>query len=101
MDINALLAQAQKMQKDLMGVEEELEAQSYTFESQQGLIKVQMNGKLIIEKLEISLELLKDGDKDILEDLMMMTINEAIKEISSKKEDAMNSLTSSMKIPGM
>lgn len=101
MDINALLAQAQKMQSELQEAEQTLESQHYTFESQQGLIKIQMNGKMIIEKIDISLELLNDGDKEMLEDLILMTINNAIQTISIEKEEAMSSVTSSMKIPGL
>lgn len=87
MDFNSLLETAKKMGETASNQQKELENKSFSFSCQNNLITGKINGKYQITELHISQDLM--DDKDMLEDLMMIAINQVEKE----KEDNMKSLT--------
>ena len=73
MNIQAMMKQAQKMQKDLMNKQAEIEKME--FETKQGFVTVKMNGKKEVVSLKIDLDAdFKSDDKDILEDMIKIAI---------------------------
>jgi len=98
MNFNQLLKQAQQMQKKVNKFKKEYEEKTFDFESQQGLIKGQINGKLEIVQLDINPELLAVENKDMLQDLLTVTLNEIMTKTSSEKEDALNKITNGVDV---
>ena len=98
MNIQAMLKQAQNMQKDMMKAQEEINSRSYTGEN--GLVKVTMKGNKKVEKVEISKDedFTKD-DLEMLEDMIMVAVNEAVAKIDQATEQKMGKYTSAF--PGL
>jgi nucleoid-associated protein EbfC len=87
MNMQNLMAQAQKMQRDIQKKQEEINSMEFIGESQ--AVKVTMSGKKLITKVEINKSIIKDSeDIEMLEDMIQIAVNDAIskidKEIDSK-----------------
>ncbi len=90
-----ILKQAQKMQEDLQKTQERLAREEVTGESGGGMVKVTMNGRHEVKRVEIDPSLLSD-DKEMLEDLVAAAINSAVQKVSEKTQEGMASLTSGL-----
>ena len=98
MNIQAIMKQAQSMQKDMQKVEEEIE--NTTFEGESNLVKVKVNGKK--EVLSVTIDNKENLDKDdleILEDMIMVALNNAFKKVDDLREKKMSKYTNMM--PGL
>ena len=85
MNIQALMREAQKMQKDLEKTQKDLENTEYTGES--SLVSVVFSGNMEMKSIEIKCE--DEFDKDdveMLEDMVLLAVNDAIKKINQDKE---------------
>lgn len=94
MDLNKLMAQANKMKAELDKKEKEFNQKIFTYEKQG--IKLIIDGNLKIKSLELNEILIDPEDKDTLQDLIIITINEAIEEISSQKKQISDSIAKGM-----
>ena len=101
MNINALMQQAQKMQQQMNKKQKELESKEYEFTSNGGAIKIKMLGSKVITSLEIDEDLIDKDEREMLQDMLMVAINEAINKVEEDFADAMNGFGGGMKIPGM
>ena len=101
MNINALMQQAQKMQQQMAKKQKELESKEYEFESNGGAIKIKMSGSKEMTSLEIDEDLIDKDEKDMLQDMLMVAINEAIKKIDEDMSESMEGISGGLKIPGM
>ena len=99
MNINQLMKQAQQMQRKAEKIQEELKNKEYPFSVQNDAIKGVMNGDMEIVSLSVNPDLAKD--LTMLEDLMMIAVNQTVREIQKDKEKAMTSLTGGMNMPGL
>ena len=98
MNIQAMMKKKQKMQKDLMNKQAEIEKME--FETKQGFVTVKMNGKKEVISLKIDLDVeFTSDDKDILEDMVKIAINNTCKKIDQTIQDKMGALAGS--IPGI
>ena len=93
-----LMRQAQKMQEDLQKAQEELARTQVTGESGGGLVKVAMNGKHEVARVEIDASLMSD-DKEMLEDLIAAACNDAVNRIADKSKESMSAATAGMPLP--
>ena len=93
-----LMRQAQKMQEDLQKAQEELANAEVTGESGGGLVKVTMNGRHEVRRVEIDDSLVGD-DKEMLEDLVAAAMNDANQRIAQKMQDSMSGLTAGLNLP--
>jgi nucleoid-associated protein EbfC len=93
-----LMQQAQKMQENLSRVQEEIAHTEVQGESGGGLVKVTMNGKRLVQKLEID-ESLFTEDRDMLEDLLAAAFNDGVAKVAAIKQDKMSGLTGGMDLP--
>jgi len=100
MNIQKMMQQAQKMQRDMMQKTEELEAKTYSAKKD-GMVSVEVNGKLEITSIEIDQELLNADYKEELESVVLLVVNEAIKKANDDKEATLGKLTNGMNIPGL
>lgn len=101
MDIGALMKQATKMQKELKVKEEELQNKTYEASVNGGLINVTITGRNQMENIEIDESLLEKDNKEILQDMILMAVNQALGKMNEDKEETMKELTGGIKMPGM
>ena len=101
MNINALMQQAQKMQQQMQKKQKEIESKEFEFTSNGGAIKIKMLGSKEMTSLEIDEDLIDKDEKDMLQDMLMVAINDAISKIDEEINNVMGSVTGGMKIPGM
>ena len=98
-----MLKQAQEVQKQIENVQNELDDLSIEGEAGGGMVKATVNGK--IELLDLSLqEDILEEEKDMIEDLIISAVNNAITKAQEESQNRMNSVTGGMlggmKIPG-
>lgn len=99
-----MLKQAQKMQEKMAKAQEELESLHVEGQSGGGMVTVVANGKKDILSVKIEPEILEE-DVEMVEDLILVAINQAMQNASDAAEEKMNAATGgmlgNMKIPGM
>ena len=100
MNMQALLKQAQKMQKDIADAEETLKNKEYEATIGGGMIKIKLMGDQKIKSIEIAEELLHAEGKEDLEEMLKSAINEVLTKATTEKEKVMSSLTGGVKMPG-
>ena len=100
MNINALMQQAQKMQKEMQKKQKELEEKLFEIESAGGAIKISIYGDRTIEKIDIDKDAIDPEDKEMLEDMLKIALNEALELIENEHEKIQQKMASSMGIPG-
>ncbi|MGB5255207.1 MAG: YbaB/EbfC family nucleoid-associated protein [Sedimenticolaceae bacterium] len=93
-----LMKQAQKMQEDLQKAQEELANAEVTGESGGGLVKVTMNGRHEVRRVEIDASLMSD-DKEMLEDLVAAACNDAAHRIVEQTKERMAGVTAGLNLP--
>ena len=96
MNMQAMLRQAQQMQKDMLKVKDEIDNTEYTGES--SFVKVTLKGTKKVEKVEIDSESLDKDDIEALEDMLVVAINDAQKKIDADTEKKMGKFGN---IPGL
>jgi len=93
-----ILKQAQKMQDELQKTQEKLAQEEVMGESGGGMVKVTMNGRHEVKRVEIDPSLMED-DKEMLEDLVAAAFNAAAQRVSEKMQENMAGLTSGLQLP--
>ena len=96
-NIAGLMQQAQKMQQEMQKAQEELANLEVTGEAAAGLVKVTMNGKHAVRRVEIDPSLL--DDKEMLEDIVTAAINDAVNRIASTTQERMSDMTAGINLP--
>lgn len=97
MNMQAMLRQAQNLQKEMMKAQEEIT--NTTFVKENELVKVTMKGNKKLEKIEISKEDISKDDIEMLEDMILVAVNGAIDEIDKITEQKMGKYTKGL--PGI
>ena len=97
MNIQAMMKQAQKLQKEMMNAKEEIDNKTYTGTS--SFVTVNVKGNKTIENIKINQEQLDKEDIEMLEDILTVAINNAMKEIDKETEQKMGKYTQGM--PGL
>ena len=92
-NMNNLMKQAQKMQRQMEEAQAELEAQEVTASVGGGVVSVTMSGKKEVTKVEIKEEAVDPDDVETLEDLIMAAVNEALRKIEELSQSKMAGLT--------
>ncbi len=100
-DLGGLFQQAQKMQKELKAVQEDLKQRMVLGESGSGLIKVYANGQQEILKIEIDPQAVDADDTDMLEDLILVAVQQALEKAKELSDQETSRVTGGMSFPGM
>lgn len=100
MNMQGLLKQAQKMQKELTKLEDELNEKVYETTMGGGVIKVEVKGSMSVESISIDESLLEKDNKEDLEDMLKSALNDVFAKAVEDKEKNMNQITGGVKMPG-
>ena len=95
-NINNLMKQAQRMQRQMEETTKELEAKEYTAAAGGGAVSVTVSGKKEVTAVKISPEAVDPDDVEMLEDLIMAATNEAFRQLEEANNNAMSKLTGGM-----
>ncbi len=96
--MNDIMKQAQKMQEDLQKAQEEIAKAEVTGESGAGMVKVTMNGRHDVSKVDIDPSLMEE-DREVLEDLMAAAVNDAVRRVEEYQKEKMSGMTQGMGMP--
>ncbi|CUO78830.1 YbaB/EbfC family nucleoid-associated protein [Clostridium sp. NSJ-49] len=100
-NINNLMKQAQKLQKEMAQAQQELEEKEFEASVGGGAVLVKVNGKKEVLSIKIKEEVVDPDDVEMLEDLVLSAVNEALKKAEEETANKMGKLTGGMNIPGM
>ena len=96
-----IMQQAQKLQSKLAQAQEELSNITVEASSGGGAVKVTMNGQQKIQSVKISPEVINSDDVELLEDLVLTAVSEAIAKSQEVAAEHLGGLTGGLKIPGL
>lgn len=100
-NMQQLLRQAQKMQQDVARVQAELEEKEVTASSGGGAVSVTVTGKKRVKSIAIKPEAVDPDDVEMLQDLVLAAVNEALGMAEELAEKEMAKATGGMGMPGM
>jgi DNA-binding YbaB/EbfC family protein len=95
------IQQMQAMQRKMEMMQAELEEKEITTTAGGGAVSVTVNGKKEIVKLEIKQEVVDPDDVEMLQDLVMAAVNEAMRQVEEMSNEEMSKLTGGLNIPGL
>lgn len=95
-NMNNIMKQAQKMQRQMEEAQAQLEESSYTATSGGGAVEVTISGKKEITSIKFDPEVVDPDDIEMLEDLTMAAVNEAIRKIEEVSAQKMSKITGGM-----
>ncbi len=98
---NDMLKQVQKMQEDMATLQADLDEREFTATSGGGMISVTVNGKHELKELKINPDAIDPDEPEMLEDLIIVAVNEAIANATKTSEEEMGAITGGLNIPGM
>ena len=96
MNMNNLMKQAQKMQQKMMQAQEELAEKTLEMTSGGGAVKVVISGKKELKELKINPDVVDPDDVEMLEDLVLSAVNEAIGQADEMYNSEMSKITGGM-----
>ena len=99
MDINKLMQQAQAMQKQLEKATEQINATEFEGVASNGLVKITVNGENKVLSVSLDPGILNPEDKEMIEDLIMIAVNDAIGKADEMKKERLGSMASAMGLP--
>jgi nucleoid-associated protein EbfC len=98
-NLTDIMKQVQSMQSRMGEMQAKLEGLSVHGQSGAGLVKVTMNGKSVVTAIEIDPSLMKPGEKEILEDLLVAALGDAKAKAESLMAEEMKSVTGGLPLP--
>ena len=100
-NMQQLARQAQKLQQQMAKMQEELDAREFEAAAGGGMVTVKVNGKKEVLSISIKPEAVDPDDVEMLEDLVLAAVNEAIRTAGETVEREMSKLTGGMGMPGL
>ncbi len=94
-----MVKQAQKLQKQMAVVQDQLAEERFEASAGGGLVKAVVDGKQMLKELSISPDALKDGDVTLLEDLVLTAVGEAQRASEAHMHETMGKLTGGLGLP--
>ena len=96
-----MIKQAQKMQQDMLRMQEELENKEYEASTGGGVVTARVNGKHEVVALEINPEAVDPDDVEMLQDMVMAAVNEAMRAADTAASNNMSKLTGGLNLGGL
>ncbi len=99
--MNDMLRQAQLMQKKMAKLQEELKEREVESSAGGGMVTVKATGAQEVRSIAIDPSVMESGDVEMVQDLVLSAVNDALKKAKSMMEEEMGQITGGMNIPGM
>ena len=100
-NMNNLMKQAQKFQKQMEDAQKDLENKEFEASVGGGAVTVRVSGKKELKDIVIKPEVVDPDDVEMLQDLVLTAVNEALKKAEDETNSSMGKLTGGLNIPGM
>ncbi|TJX13613.1 YbaB/EbfC family nucleoid-associated protein [Tissierella creatinini] len=100
-NMNNMMKQMQKMQKQMEDIQAELEVKEVEASAGGGAVKVVCNGKREVLSIKIEESVVDPEDVEMLQDLVMAAVNEALRKAESMMNEGMKKVTGGLNIPGL
>ncbi len=100
-NMNSMIRQAQKMQDQITDLQDDIEAREFTATSGGGAVEVVVTGKKTIKSLTIKPEVVDPEDIEMLQDLVISAVNEAVGIVEQTTEEEMSKITGGVSLPGL
>ena len=100
-NMNQMIKQAQKMQDQITELQEDIEGREFSATAGGGAVEVTITGKKTIKSLTLKPEVVDPEDIEMLQDLIISAINEAVNNIETTTEAEMSKITGGVSLPGL
>ena len=97
----AMMKQAQKMQQEMLRMQEEMESKTYTATTGGGMVTAEVSGKHQLVNLTIKEEAVDPDDVDMLQDMIIAAVNEAMRTADNDAANNMSRLTGGLNLGGL
>ena len=97
----AMLKQAQKMQQEMLRMQAEQEAKTFTSKAGGGMVAATVNGKHELVNMEINPEAVDPDDVEMLQDMIIAAVNEAMRAADAEAANNMSRLTGGLNLGGL
>ena len=97
----AMIKQAQKMQQEMLRMQEEMENKTFTAATGGGMVKATVSGKHELVSLEINPEAVDPDDVEMLQDMVIGAVNEALRAADADSANNMSKLTGGLNLGGL
>ena len=97
----AMMKQAQKMQQEMLRMQQEMETKTYTAKSGGGMVTASVNGKQELVDLQINPEAVDPDDVEMLQDMIIGAVNEAMRAADTDSANNMSKLTGGLNLGGL
>ena len=95
-NMNNMIKQAQKMQQNMLKMQEEIEQSEFEATAGGGVVKVVVNGKKEVQSIELDEEVVDKDDIEMLQDLIIAAVNEALRTQEEDSNKEMSKITGNM-----
>ena len=96
-----LMKQVQKIQKKMAELQETLAERTVEASAGGGMVTAVVNGRQEVVSVKIDSEIFESGDREMLEDLIVAAVNEALRRSQEMVQEEMSKITGGLKIPGL
>ena len=100
-DLNSMIHQARKMQDQITALQEDIEQRTFTASAGGGAVNVTLTGKKTLQSIELKKEVVDPEDIEMLQDLIISAVNEAVNNIEETTETEMSKITGGVALPGL
>ncbi|MDU4378029.1 MAG: YbaB/EbfC family nucleoid-associated protein [Anaerococcus vaginalis] len=100
-NMNSMMKKVQKMQQEMARTQQEIEEKEFSSTAGGGVIEAVVNGKKEVVKIKIDEDVVDPEDTEMLEDLVVAAINDALKKADEYSQKEMGKLTGNINIPGL
>jgi DNA-binding YbaB/EbfC family protein len=100
-NIGNIMKQAQAMQEQLAKIQEQAASKTVDGTAGGGMVMVSVSGAMQVVALKIDPEVLKSGDAEMLQDLIVAATNDALRKARDMMAEEMKSITGGLRIPGL
>ena len=97
----AMMKQAQKLQQEMLRMQQEQETKTYTAKAGGGMVSATINGKHEVVNIEINPEAVDPDDVEMLQDMIIAAVNEAMRTADTEAANNMSRLTGGMNLGGL
>ena len=97
----AMIKQAQKMQQEMLRMQEEMESKTYSASAGGGMVTAVVNGKHEVQDIQINPEAVDPDDVEMLQDMIIAAVNEAMRAADEDSANNMSRLTGGLNLGGL